>query len=96
MASSTRPRCRRTLPNAQLAKPFADQTEWENLLSTFKVTGGDTVQLSKFYTAVYHAHTSPTTYNDANGDYLGFDKKIHNIGQVSIGRPHNHGPYLLC
>ena len=30
-----------------------------------------------FYTALYHSLQMPTLFNDVNGDYTGFDKKVH-------------------
>lgn len=53
------------------------QSEWEGLLGRFEVTGGDEVELVKFYTAAYHAFLAPTTFNDVNGQYLGFDSRVH-------------------
>jgi putative alpha-1,2-mannosidase len=56
---------------------MAHQSEWEDLLGKFEVTGGDDVELVKFYTAAYHAFLAPTTFNDVNGQYLGFDSQVH-------------------
>lgn len=30
-----------------------------------------------FYTALYHSFLAPYLYNDINGEYLGFDKKVY-------------------
>ena len=30
-----------------------------------------------FYSALYHAATAPTLYNDADGSYVGVDRKVH-------------------
>ena len=35
-----------------------------------------------FYTALYHASIHPSTFSDANGDYLGFDGAIHHTDRV--------------
>ena len=34
-----------------------------------------------FYTAYYHTLQGPTVYSDVNGDYLGSDYQIHNVGK---------------
>lgn len=60
---------------------YNEQNEWENLLGTFQITGGDEVELTKFYTAAYHAFMAPTTFNDVNGQYLGFDGQVHTVPQ---------------
>src|SRR5262249_20853026 len=51
--------------------------EWEDKLAQIRVTGADDRQQTIFYTAVYHSLLMPTTFSDANGDYLGFDGKVH-------------------
>jgi predicted alpha-1,2-mannosidase len=51
--------------------------EWENRLSTIRVDGGTEKQRTLFYTALYHSLQMPTTFNDVNGEYLGFDGKVH-------------------
>ncbi len=50
---------------------------WEDKLSSIKIQGGSDDQKHIFYTALYHSLQMPTLFNDVNGDYLGFDKKIH-------------------
>ena len=32
---------------------------------------------------MYRTFMSPTTYSEFGGDYLGFDYKVHNIGEVA-------------
>lgn len=46
-----------------------------------QVTGGSKDDRVQFFTALYHALLAPTTYSDVNGEYLGFDNKVHNINQ---------------
>ena len=50
---------------------------WEDKLATIKIEGATDDQKHIFYTALYHSLQMPTIFNDVNGDYLGFDKKIH-------------------
>ena len=50
---------------------------WEDKLSTIKIEGGTDDQRHIFYTTLYHSLQMPTLFNDVNGDYMGFDKKVH-------------------
>src|SRR5579884_1561639 len=54
------------------------QREWENALSRVEVEGGSTDQRTIFYTALYHMLIAPNTFSDVNGDYVGFDRLVHN------------------
>ena len=51
--------------------------EWEDKLSAIKIEGGTDDQRHIFYTTLYHSLQMPTLFNDVNGDYMGFDKKVH-------------------
>ncbi|NOR74554.1 MAG: hypothetical protein GQ525_05295 [Draconibacterium sp.] len=53
------------------------KNSWEEKLSLIKIDGGSEKQKRIFYTALYHSFQMPTLFNDVNGDYKGFDKKIH-------------------
>lgn len=55
------------------------QQAWEERLSLIKIQGGTEKQKTIFYTALYRVFQMPTVFNDANGEYLGFDKKVHQI-----------------
>ena len=35
-----------------------------------------------FYTALYHASVHPSTFSDANGEYLGFDGRVHHTDRT--------------
>jgi len=50
---------------------------WEEKLSLIRIEGGSDDQKKIFYTALYHSLQMPTLFNDVNGDYRGFDKKVH-------------------
>ena len=56
---------------------LAAQKEWEENLSLINVEGGTKHQQNIFYTALYHSLQMPTVFNDVNGEFIGFDKKIH-------------------
>ena len=55
----------------------AAKKEWEEVLSRVRVEGGTESERTIFYTAMYHSFIMPTSFNDVDGDYLGFDKQIH-------------------
>ncbi len=50
---------------------------WEDNLSVIKIGTDDEDIKTVFYTALYHAMIMPTNFTDVNGEYLGFDKKVH-------------------
>ncbi|WP_158797199.1 GH92 family glycosyl hydrolase [Pedobacter sp. L105] len=51
-------------------------SKWNKELSKIQIKGSDDVK-KVFYTAMYHTMIAPSIYNDANGDYLGTDKKVY-------------------
>ncbi|MEV4318927.1 GH92 family glycosyl hydrolase [Actinocrispum sp. NPDC049592] len=73
-------------PGWQVA-PVAAQTRtaWRKLLSKVEIGGGTHDQQVQFYTALYHSLLHPNVFSDANGQYLGFDNKVHT---VAPGRAH--------
>jgi predicted alpha-1,2-mannosidase len=52
---------------------------WEEKLSLVKIDGATLEQKQIFYTALYHTFQMPTLFNDVNGEYTGFDKKVHRV-----------------
>lgn len=50
---------------------------WQDRLSAIQVFGGNEEQQVNFYTALYRSFQMPTVFNDVNGQYMGFDKVIH-------------------
>ncbi len=50
---------------------------WSGVLAHAVVTGGSEAQRKVFYTAMYHTFLQPTTFSDVNGEYIGFDNKVH-------------------
>lgn len=58
-----------------LAKKASDT--WEGRLGCIRVKGGTDEQRRVFYTALYRAFQMPTTFCDVNGEYMGFDRKVH-------------------
>ncbi len=58
--------------------------QWNQLLSRIRIGGGTAAQRTEFYTALYHSLLEPSIFSDVNGDYLGYDNKVHQTpgGQV--------------
>lgn len=55
----------------------AAANKWNTLLSKVQIEGGSPADQEIFYTALYHTTIMPTVFNDVNGQYLGFDKQVH-------------------
>ena len=51
--------------------------DWEEALSVIDMQSSDEEIKKVFYTALYHSMIMPTNFTDVNGEYLGFDKKVH-------------------
>ena len=49
---------------------------WEDRLGRIQIEGGTDRQHIIFRTALYHSLQMPTTFQDFNGDYLGFDQQV--------------------
>jgi predicted alpha-1,2-mannosidase len=50
--------------------------KWDCELAKFEIEG-TREQKETFYTSVYHAFLAPNLYEDASGEYRGFDQNIH-------------------
>ena len=55
---------------------------WNKELAQIEVSGGSDAQMTTFYTALYHTKIQPNIFQDVDGNYLGLDKKIHNINEI--------------
>ncbi|POY36683.1 sugar hydrolase [Solitalea longa] len=53
------------------------QQQWNKELNKIKVESLTNNEQINFYTAMYHAFLSPTTYMDLDGSYKGLDQNIH-------------------
>ena len=53
--------------------------KWNKALSAIEVSGGAPANRTVFYTGLYHSLLMPTIESDADGRYLGFDGKIHQV-----------------
>jgi predicted alpha-1,2-mannosidase len=50
---------------------------WNDALSHVAVRGGTDAEKQVFYTALYHTLLHPNVFGDANGEYTGFDGRVH-------------------
>lgn len=67
------------IPGWKFNQVAADaKLKWNKELKKIEVKAADESQLRTFYTAMYHAFTTPVLFNDVNGDYRGADQKVYN------------------
>jgi predicted alpha-1,2-mannosidase len=66
------------------ARRAAADSAWNAMLNRVQVTGGATADMQKFYTALYHAFTSPNVASDVNGQYRGFDNVVHTASGMTV------------
>ena len=57
----------------------AARAAWNQALGAIDVSGGSAERERVFYTALYHSLMMPSIFGDADGRYLGFDGKIHQV-----------------
>ncbi|MHB8233009.1 MAG: GH92 family glycosyl hydrolase, partial [bacterium] len=50
---------------------------WNSWLNRIQVSGGTREELQTFYSMMYHALLAPTVCSDVNGQYMGYDGKVH-------------------
>ncbi|MCP2261016.1 putative alpha-1,2-mannosidase [Streptoalloteichus tenebrarius] len=50
---------------------------WNERLNQVRVRGGTDAQRTTFYTALYHSLLQPNVFSDVDGQYAGFDGRIH-------------------
>jgi predicted alpha-1,2-mannosidase len=62
----------------------AAREAWKAKLGQIAVTGGTKDERAVFYTALYHVLLGENTYSDADGSYVGFDKKVHKVAPGHI------------
>ena len=53
------------------------RTKWNAVLGHALVKGGSEAQQRVFYTALYHSMLHPSVFSDVNGEYRGFDDRVH-------------------
>ncbi len=50
---------------------------WNEMLDRITVQGGSVGEQQTFYTALYHSLLDPSAFSDDNGQYEGFDGRVH-------------------
>jgi predicted alpha-1,2-mannosidase len=84
--SFTRPENARANLDAEIpgwdleAVRHAASSLWARKLSRIEIDGGTDEERRAFYTNFYHMHLGPSVFNDVNGEYMGFDDRIHPAG----------------
>ena len=57
----------------------AAREKWNDTLRRIEVTGGTPTERRVFYTALYHSLLHMNVFSDANGEYRGFDGRVHRV-----------------
>lgn len=55
----------------------AASNNWNSYLNKIQVSGGSAADTQTFYTMMYHALQAPSVVSDVNGQYIGFDDRVH-------------------
>ena len=50
---------------------------WNSKLNKIQISGGRKEDLKTFYSMMYHTMLGPTVCSDVNGEYMGYDEKVH-------------------
>jgi len=64
------------------------KTEWNQLLSRINVSSGDTKQVRRFYTDLWHALQGRRTISDINGAYPDNTGEKFRVGQIPLSKDH--------
>jgi predicted alpha-1,2-mannosidase len=57
----------------------ANVAAWNAILGKIRIAGAAAAQRTEFYTALYHSLLYPSVFSDVNGQYAGFDGKVHTV-----------------
>jgi predicted alpha-1,2-mannosidase len=57
----------------------AARAAWNDMLGRIRVAGGSTTDRTVFYTALYHSLLHPNVFSDVDGQYMGFDGRVHSV-----------------
>jgi predicted alpha-1,2-mannosidase len=61
---------------------------WSQLLERASIEGGTPDERTIWYTGFYHSFLAPNLFSDEDGNYIGFDDKVH-----SLSGKHQHAQY---
>jgi predicted alpha-1,2-mannosidase len=62
----------------------AATAEWNGLLGRMAVHGGTRTAQRTFYTALYHSLLFPSVFSDDDGQYIGFDHRVHTLASGHV------------
>lgn len=62
------------------------QERWTNTLSRITLEGASESDRRIFYTGLYHELIGQTLFSDVNGEYIGFDQKVHHLREGQKGQ----------
>jgi predicted alpha-1,2-mannosidase len=62
----------------------AATAEWNGLLDRVAVTGNTKTAQRVFYTALYHSLLFPSVFSDDDGQYRGFDHRVHTLAKGQV------------
>ncbi|MGH7940612.1 MAG: GH92 family glycosyl hydrolase [Limisphaerales bacterium] len=68
-------------PNAFERAVHAAGKNWNSWLNRIQITGGAAAGKKTFYSIFYHLLLAPTICSDANGQYRGYDGRVHALPQ---------------
>src|SRR5439155_2205479 len=57
----------------------ATHTAWNTFLGRIEVAGGTADQRTIFYSNLYHILNHPNVVSDTNGQYMGYDNRVHTV-----------------
>jgi predicted alpha-1,2-mannosidase len=57
---------------------------WNSLLGRIAVSGGTDTQRKVLYSNLYHSLLHPNVFSDVNGQYMGFDARVHSVAAGHI------------
>lgn len=52
---------------------------WDALLGKVQIAGGTSAEQATFYTALYHSLLQPNVFDDVNGQYMGYNRKVQKL-----------------
>ena len=80
--ANARANLRREIPgwDPQFVRQEA-RRDWNVALGHALAKGGEDMDRRVFYTALYHSLLHPSVFSDLNGEYIGFDGKVHQAGR---------------
>jgi predicted alpha-1,2-mannosidase len=59
----------------------AARKTWDDRLGEIQVGGGTDEQKRTFYSSLYHSLLQPNVFSDDNGQYAGFDGRVHTVAK---------------